>query len=31
VAYMKGKVIDKETGGVLRAEYELVNISTGKG
>jgi outer membrane protein OmpA-like peptidoglycan-associated protein/Tol biopolymer transport system component len=30
VAYMKGKVIDKETGGVLRAEYELVNITTGK-
>ncbi|MGI6339880.1 MAG: OmpA family protein [Bacteroidales bacterium] len=30
VAYMKGKVIDKETGGAIRAEYELINITTGK-
>ncbi len=28
VSYMKGKVVDRETGGSLKAEYELVNIST---
>jgi flagellar motor protein MotB len=30
VSYMKGKVFDKETGGLLKADYELVNLSTGK-
>jgi hypothetical protein len=30
VAYLKGKVSDKETGKMLVAEYELVNLSTGK-
>ena len=30
VSYMKGKVYDKETGGLLKAEYELINLSTGK-
>ena len=30
VAYMKGKVSDKETGKMLVAEYELINLSTGK-
>lgn len=30
VSYMKGKVFDKETGGLLKAEYELINLSTGK-
>jgi hypothetical protein len=30
VAYLKGKVSDKETGKTLVAEYELVNLSTGK-
>ena len=29
VSYMKGKVYDKETGRMLKAEYELVNLSTG--
>jgi hypothetical protein len=30
VSYMKGKVYDKETGRLLKADYELVNLSTGK-
>jgi outer membrane protein OmpA-like peptidoglycan-associated protein len=30
VAYLKGKVSDKETGQTLVAEYELINLSTGK-
>ncbi|MGB8491551.1 MAG: OmpA family protein [Bacteroidales bacterium] len=30
VAYLKGKVTDKETGQMLTAGYELVNLSTGK-
>jgi len=30
VSYMKGKVFDKETGKLLMAEYELINLSTGK-
>jgi hypothetical protein len=30
VAYLKGKVSDKETGKTLIAEYELINLSTGK-
>jgi outer membrane protein OmpA-like peptidoglycan-associated protein len=30
VSYMKGKVYDKETGKLLRADYELINLSTGK-
>lgn len=30
VSYMKGKVYDKETGKLLVAEYELINLSTGK-
>jgi hypothetical protein len=30
VAYMKGKVFDKENGKTLIAEYELINLSTGK-
>ena len=30
VSYMKGKVYDKETGRLLKAEYELINLSTGK-
>jgi hypothetical protein len=30
VAYLKGKVYDKETGKMLIAEYELINLSTGK-
>jgi flagellar motor protein MotB len=30
VSYMKGKVFDKETGKLLKAEYELINLSTGK-
>jgi hypothetical protein len=29
VSYMKGKVYDKETGRLLKAEYELINLSTG--
>jgi hypothetical protein len=27
---MKGKVYDKETGRLLKADYELINLSTGK-
>jgi len=30
VAYLKGKVTDKETGKMLIAQYELINLSTGK-
>ena len=30
VSYMKGKVYDKETGMLLKAYYELINLSTGK-
>jgi tetratricopeptide (TPR) repeat protein len=30
VSYLKGKVYDKETGKLLRAEYELINLSTNK-
>lgn len=30
VSYMKGKVFDKETGKLLVADYELINLSTGK-
>ena len=30
VSYMKGKVYDKETGKLLIANYELINLSTGK-
>ena len=29
VSYFKGKVMDKETGRLLSAEYELVNLKTG--
>lgn len=30
VSYLKGKVFDKETGGMIKAEYELINLSTNK-
>jgi len=30
VSYLKGKVYDKETGKLLKADYELINLSTGK-
>jgi hypothetical protein len=30
VSYLKGKVYDKETGRLLRADYELINLSTNK-
>jgi hypothetical protein len=30
VSYLKGKVYDKETGKLLKASYELINLSTGK-
>jgi outer membrane protein OmpA-like peptidoglycan-associated protein len=30
VSYLKGKVYDKETGKLLSADYELVNLTTGK-
>ncbi len=30
VAYLRGKVTDKETGRLLKANYELLNLSTGK-
>ncbi|MCX6332958.1 MAG: OmpA family protein [Bacteroidia bacterium] len=30
VAYLKGKVTDRETGKLLRAEYELINLSSNK-
>jgi OmpA family/WD40-like Beta Propeller Repeat len=29
VSYLKGKVYDKETGKLLKADYELINLSTG--
>ena len=30
VSYLKGKVFDKETGGLIKATYELINLSTKK-
>jgi len=30
VAYLKGKVYDKESGKLIKANYELINLSTGK-
>ena len=30
VSYLKGKVYDKVTGALLKADYELINLSTGK-
>jgi flagellar motor protein MotB/tetratricopeptide (TPR) repeat protein len=30
VSYLKGKVYDKETGKLLKANYELINLSTGR-
>lgn len=30
VSYLKGKVYDKETGKLLKADYELINLTTGK-
>jgi flagellar motor protein MotB len=30
VSYLKGKVTDKETGKLLKADYELINLSTNK-
>jgi len=30
VSYLKGKVFDKETGVMIKAEYELINLSTNK-
>lgn len=30
VSYLKGKVTDKETGNLLKANYELINLSTNK-
>jgi len=30
VSYLKGKVYDKETGSLLKADYELINLSTNK-
>jgi flagellar motor protein MotB len=30
VSYLKGKVYDRETGKLLKADYELINLSTGK-
>jgi outer membrane protein OmpA-like peptidoglycan-associated protein len=30
VSYLKGKVYDKETGKLLKAEYELINLSSNK-
>ena len=30
VSYLKGKVYDKETGKLIKADYELINLSTGK-
>ncbi len=30
VSYLKGKVYDKVTGTLLKADYELINLSTGK-
>jgi hypothetical protein len=30
VSYLKGRVFDKETGGMIKAEYELINLSSNK-
>ncbi len=30
VSYLKGRVFDKATGGMIKAEYELINLSTNK-
>ena len=30
VSYLKGKVYDRETGKLLKADYELINLSTNK-
>ena len=30
VAYLKGKVTERESGNLLSSEYELINLSTGK-
>ncbi len=30
VSYLKGSVIDKETGGMIKADYELINLSAKK-
>lgn len=30
VSYIKGKVYDRETGKLLKADYELINLSSGK-
>lgn len=30
VSYLKGKVLDGETGKLLKADFELINLSTGK-
>ncbi|MEI6049521.1 MAG: OmpA family protein [Bacteroidota bacterium] len=30
VSYLKGKVYDRETGKLLKADYELINLTTGK-
>ncbi len=30
VSYLKGKVVDRETGALLRADYMLINLSTNK-
>ncbi len=30
VSYLKGKVYDKETGKLLKADYELINLTTGQ-
>jgi hypothetical protein len=30
VSYLKGKVYDKESGKLLKADYELINLTTGK-
>ncbi|MGA1976529.1 MAG: OmpA family protein [Bacteroidales bacterium] len=30
VSYLKGQVIDKETGKLLKADYELINLSTNR-
>jgi outer membrane protein OmpA-like peptidoglycan-associated protein len=30
VSYMKGRVYDKETGSLLKADYQLTNLTTGK-
>jgi flagellar motor protein MotB len=30
VSYLKGRVLDKETGKMIKADYELINLSTNK-